>query len=116
MEISTTVLKEKGTGVICGSFTDEAGSAVAPETLSWTLTDMSGTVINSREAVDAAAPISTTECVVLSGDDLAIQSGETEYHVARVITFSGTYNSTYGNDLPLKKEVKFYVENLGNIT
>lgn len=105
-----THAKEESTYVITVNFTDEDDEAVVPDTIVWTLTDTAGTVINSRENVVVAVPDSEID-IVLSGDDLAIQSGEVNQGV-RTLTVEATYDSTLGNDLPLKESVRFIVDNL----
>lgn len=89
---------EEGTAIVTASFTDENGAAEIPNagTLTWTLTDRHGRVINDREDVAIASAASVV--VILTGDDLAIG----EYGLNRVITFEGLYNSTLGNNLPIK--------------
>jgi hypothetical protein len=112
--IMTTTLathaKEQSTYSISASFTDEDDEAVAPKTLSWTLTDISGTVINERENVNIPSP-SASEDIVLSGADLALQSNESTQGV-RVFTVEGTYDSDAGSDLPLNDEIRFIVDGL----
>lgn len=117
MNISTTVVKEQGTAVVSCVFTDEDSNSVAPDTLTWTLTDRAGTVINSREDVAVEeGDLAATTNIVLSGDDLSVLSTETKAYVERIMTIKGTYDSTYGNNLPLRYELMFYVENLTNQT
>lgn len=89
---------EEGTAKVTVSFVDENDDAVAPNagTLTWTLTDRRGRIINERE--DVAITSAASVVVVLSGDDLAIG----EYGTNRVITFEGLYNSDIGNNLPIK--------------
>jgi len=106
----TTHAKEKSTYIITASFTDEDDAAVAPKTLTWTLTDDQGDVINGREDVEVSSP-SSSEDIVLSGDDLALQSGETSRGV-RILTVEGTYDSDAGSDLPLNDEIRFIVDGL----
>jgi hypothetical protein len=102
----TTEPAEEGTAIITASFADEDGDAVAPNvgTLTWTLTDRDGVVVNSRSAVAIASAASVT--VVLSANDLDI----TTYGRYRVITFQGLYNSSLGNNLPIKIQGKFSIE------
>jgi hypothetical protein len=107
----TTHAAEGGTYAITGAFTDDAGSAVSPDTLKWTLTNDSGTVINSRQDVSISTPTSS-ETVVLSGDDLSIGSNG----VVRVFTFEGTYTSDLGSGLPLKGQATFVIDNLIAVT
>jgi hypothetical protein len=99
---------EEGTAVITASFTDETGDAVAPNagTLTWTLTTRLGAVVNNRSAVAITSAASVT--VVLTGDDLDI----TTYGVGRVITFQGLYNSSLGNNLPIKLQGFFIIEDM----
>ena len=111
----TTRAIEEGTCVITCAFSDEDGNAVAPNTLMWTLTDMLGNVINSREQVSVSSP-SSSEDIVLSGDDLALQSTEVWTEVKRLLTLEGTYDSSYGSSLPFKEQIEFYVSNLRYIT
>lgn len=94
-------LIEGGTGVITASFTDEDGTAVIPTTLTYTLLQ-DGNVVNSKEDV-SVTPASTVN-IVLSGADLI--NGTTK------IIIKGTYNSTYGNNLPLKQWESFEVIDL----
>jgi hypothetical protein len=64
-------------------------------------------VINSRTLVTIAAPAST-ETIVLSGDDLAVDraGGDT---IKRRLCVIGTYDSDLGTDLPLTREVEFTI-------
>ena len=66
----TTHAKERGTYVVTVAFTDEDGNAEDIKTLVWTLTDLDGNIINSRENVNVATP-GASEDIVLSGADLA---------------------------------------------
>lgn len=99
---------EQSTYVITLSYLDSAGSAVTPDSVTWTLTDLDGTVINSREDVAIGSP-STTNDIVLSGDDLQIGTND---NGGRIITIEGVYDSDEGNNLPLKEVAKFYVDAL----
>lgn len=106
MDFLTEKAKENGTYVVTASFTDETGSAVTPTTLTWTLTDEHGNVINSRQDVSVATP-GASNTIVLSGLDLDVKGDEDE---ARIMTFEGTYSSTNGTGLPLADWVKFVIE------
>ncbi len=108
--------KEKSTIAITASFKDEEGSAVTPKTATWTLTDDSGAVINSRKQVNIGS-LSTSVTVVLSGDDLQILSGEaSEKNATRRFLIEATYDSSLGNDLPLKNSCVFPVLNFKYVT
>jgi hypothetical protein len=97
---------DQSTYVVVASFTDEDGAAVAPNTITWTLMDEAGNVINSRSAVVVAAPASSIN-IVLSGDDL--DPAESKH---RVIRIDATYDSTLGNDLPLIETANFIIDDL----
>jgi hypothetical protein len=98
----TTHALEKSTYVVRVAFLDEDGAAETPTAITWTLSTSGGTVINSRTNVIVAVPASTID-VVLSGLDLAFQTGE--YNTAeRILTVNATYTSALGAGLPLKEE------------
>ena len=98
---------EGSTYIVKLTYYDEDGVAETPATMTWTLTDRSGTVINSRSDIAIAAP-STSNNIVLSGADLTIGAGGAE----RVLMAEGTYNSTLGNGLPLRDECWFVIDAL----
>jgi len=106
-----TILKltaiEKSTFVVVVAFKDEDGGDVTPNagTVTWTLTDAIGNVINGKEnqAIDSANPLN----IVLTGNDLLIQASETVDEVERRLIVSCKYDSDLGNDLPLKDSCGF---------
>ena len=108
----TTHAKEQSTYKITAAFTDAESVAVTPNTVTWTLSDKAGTVINSRS--DVSATPDTSIDIILSGDDLAFQTDET-YVAERIITIKATYDSTEGSGLPLYEEASFYIDGLVNI-
>jgi len=109
----TTIASEESTFAVAAAFTDDADAAVVPDTLTWTLSDLSGTIINSRDQVSVVSPASTTT-IVLSGADLALQAGESG-KVKRRLTVEGTYTSSLGAGLPLTAECEFLIEDLVNV-
>lgn len=111
MTVLPTVAAEEGTYVISLTFKDEDGTALTPTTLTWTLTDEDGTVVNSRSGV--AASVAATINIVLSGDDLALSDAKKR---RRCVSVSGTYTSTYGAALPLKDEIWFTIRDLLKVT
>ena len=106
---------EKSTYIVTLTFKDEDNDPVTPASGTWTLTDEDGDVINSREDV-AISGLSTSNDVVLSGDDLAVSPGFAGVSEKRIFTFEGTYDSDLGAGLPLKDQLVFPVYNLGAIT
>ena len=110
----TTKAAEEGTYIITAAFTDEDGTAIAPVTATWTLTDAAGSVINSRLDVAITSPTSSEE-IVLSGNDLSLQSGESG-EVLRFLTIKGTYDSDAGSGLTLKGQARFVLSDLIAVT
>jgi len=109
----TEKVKEEGTFVVTCAWKDSNGTAVTPDSATWTLTDEDGDTINSRSEVSISSP-ATTNDIVLSGDDLAIQA--TTDNGKRILTAEAIYDSDEGSNLPLKDEYIFYIENLTNVT
>ena len=90
------------------AFRDDDGAAVVPSSVKWSLMQRDRSVINSRQSV-VISP-ATTVTIVLSGDDLALQS--TSDVGARVLTVYAEYSSTLGTDLPLLDEAYFDITDL----
>ena len=114
IQLTDKILNEKSTGVVQADFTDEDGADMVPSSIVWSLTDASGSVINSRDQV-SITPASTIY-IVLKNLDLAISAnfdGEAE---ERRVTVEAVYNSTYGNSLPLKDSATFWINDLIKIT
>ena len=103
--VLTTDAQENSTYVVVAAFTDEEGVAVVPTSVTWTLTKMDATVINSRSAVVIAAAASVS--IVLSGADLDPDDG-----LVRLLTVEAVYDSALGTGLPLKQEAVFHLEDL----
>jgi len=104
---------EESTYVVSAAFTDEDGDDLIPTSITWTLTDIDGTVINEREDVEVGTPAATVY-IVLTGDDLEVTTGSA--NPVRIVTVSAVYNSTYGSGLYLKAAATFEVENLIAVT
>ena len=101
---------EKSTLIITVSFKDETGESVTPnDDLTWTLTDVQGTIVNERDHVDLTAAPSVT--IVLHGDDLICAESN-----QLVLTIEGTYDSLLGSDLEIKEQATFNVANLIAVT
>jgi len=99
---------ELGTYHVVAAFDDEDGAGIAPATLTWTLTDRDGNIVNSRSAVNVAGP-STSNTITLQGTDLALLGGQTN---DRIFTIEWTYDSTYGAGLPGKEQATFIIDPL----
>ncbi|MCP4149797.1 MAG: hypothetical protein GY757_18780 [bacterium] len=106
-----SVVGEKTTPSIQVVFTDEAGDAVVPTGITWSLADVDGTIINSRIDVAIATPASTIN-LTLTEADTTLQGRKRYYgNHDRYITFRAVYNSALGNDLVAIEEGMFSIEN-----
>lgn len=105
----TEIALEESTYVVTVDFVDQEGTAVTPNAASWTLTDGEGTIINGREDEAIETP-SSTETIVLSGADLALQNDQNREF--RVLQIRATYDSMSLTDLPLNGSASFYVNKL----
>ena len=111
MAIKLTLLApERGTYVVNAAFTDEDGTSVVPDTLTWSLFDASGATVNSRAGINIASPAVNVD-ILLSGDDLDIDDGKERY-----LLIKGTYTSTLGVGLPLHDQAVFGVEDFVGLT
>lgn len=103
--------RELGTYPVKFTVTDNSGLLVNAgniSTINWWLTDFSGVIINGRSNISLlpANPF----YVVLSGNDLQI-TDKAKGENGRILTLRGTYDSTFGNDLPFTFTVSFGVIN-----
>lgn len=102
----TPVAKQGGTYTVQVDFTDQDGVAVIPKSITWTLKDSSGTVVNGRSEVSIG--VASTVYITLSGLDLPVNTHELE---ELTLTVNAVYDSaTYGNNLPLIGQSKISVE------
>ena len=102
--ISSPTAKNASTYIVIADFTDEAGTAVTPTSVKYSLTDSNGKIINSKDDI-VVSPDSSIS-IVLSGDDLLVTDG-----LIRLVTIEAVYNSaTYGADLPLSDQGKFTID------
>ena len=102
---------EESTALFSMTFTDEEDVTIQASditSLNWTLSDTEGNIINERSAVAIVSPTNPQE-ILLQGYDLIISGSENEQ---RVLTIEGTYNSTNGSNLPIKDQVRFWIDNL----
>lgn len=105
--------QEGSTFVIKADFVEKTsdgvpGLPITPNTgLKWSLRDAQGNIINTREGVSLTPAESVN--IVLFGDDLMLGG---EYPGRRHVTIEGTYDSLLGENLPIKIEVSFQIENL----
>ena len=84
------------------------GAPLTPNSLTWTLTDDLGNVINSRK--DVPLPAAASVVVVLSGADLAQLEPVDSF--LRILTVNGKYTSVDGVDLTLAAQYVFGLNEL----
>lgn len=99
---------ERSTYVVTLSFTDEDANPVVPDELKWTLTTVSGDVVNGL--MDQNATPAATVTIILKGADLQILGLKDDGK--RLLTVEGTYTSDAGPGLPINEEYEFTVRPL----
>jgi len=103
----TKIAAELSAYGITASFCDAAGDAVVPTAITWSLTDLSGAVINSRKDV-AVSVLAPSVTIVLRGDDLQLVGDATRQ--ARLLVVTAVYDDTVlGDDCPVREEIRFIV-------
>ncbi len=116
MATDTKVVFQAGSsGALSFATTDLTDSAVIPNTFLWTLTELDGTVINSRTDVPET-PASTTH-ILFQGADLT-NPGALGTFLDKIVTIKGTYDTLLGGvsktNVPYVKEFSFKVEAILN--
>ena len=111
-ETISTHARDKTYFIVSITFTDEVPKNVAPNSATWTLTDMDGNVINGRDAVSISSP-TTTSTITLTGTDTTIVLGQTN---ERLLLAEWVYNSTHGNNRIGKKQAIIVIDDLLHIT
>ena len=84
------------------TFKDFDDADFTPTTCKWSLTDSGGSVVNSRDRVDATVTGASHD-FLLSGDDLLYADD----FGRRVFLVEGTYTSAYGVGIPYREEASF---------
>jgi hypothetical protein len=102
MKILDPVL-DKGTIIIPVAFLDEDNVAMIPVSITWTLRDEDGDIVNGRDAV-VVTPASTIN-IVLSNADLVYEAPTSQ----RILRVDAIYNGAYGNGLTLPDYAKFTI-------
>ena len=84
---------------------------VTPASVTWSLVNAAGGIVNARDAVVATAASAIT--IVLHGADLALAGTQDE---ERRLTVRATYDSeTYGDGLELTEEFVFTVLSMAGV-
>lgn len=94
-------------------FRDENKNVVSAKTQEWQLMKLDRSIVNNRSFANSVLGGFTGNRVVLTGDDLAIfGDDDTRF---RIFAVKGTYDSTFGNDLPCVTEVEFVITRMLNV-
>ncbi len=102
---------EESTYGITVTFVDEDSVALEPDTLTWSLHTLAGTVVNSKTGVVLTPATSVT--ITLSGADLEVLTDDNRL---RRVTVEGTYTSDLGSGIPLKAECEFRIGDLVGVS
>jgi hypothetical protein len=106
---------EESSYFVTASFEDEDGDATTPDSITYSLTDEYGTVINSLE--DEVVTPASSITIVLTGDDLSIQSSERKKEMAtRLVTIVAQYDSQLQNNISLTGVAIFPLRNHRKVT
>ena len=110
MSIKTsTVLNEEGDGTFRGEFRDKDGVLFTPDSLTYSLNDKDGNIINGLDGI-AVLGFSTSYEINLSGDDLSIPEVTTAKIVPRYLLIVAGYGTKQETE-----ECVFYLNNLVGI-
>jgi len=90
--------------IVVMSLKDETGTTIPFNSLIWSLTDVDGAVINSRDDVTFTLPGESK--LEITGNDLFLSIDPT---ISRVVSLNGTYISSKGDTLNATEEVFFDV-------
>ncbi len=102
---------EKTTGYITLAFTDEDGTAVTPDSATYTLyNEATGAIINSRDAVSISGLASSYDLELTPDDNVIVDV--TKIREAHILMIEWTYNT----DKKGKDEYRFKVENLTKVS
>lgn len=107
----TVEVNEGSSLIVTASFKDESGKAVTPESVTWTLVDRTGTIINSRQ--DVSVTPSSSVSIALTGDDLK-RSGAGAGD--RFLVVKGTYDHPDHGLLDIVDEYHFTIEDLKGVS
>lgn len=113
--ITSPMAEEGGTYVLSLTIKDENGDPLVPSSLTWSLYDGERNIVNGREDVVISPTDSSVDIVMKNQDLLISESEEYKLKEMRIVRISGTYDSTYGDNLTLEKEARFYIVNMTDL-
>lgn len=82
--------------------------------ITWTLSDVDGNIINSRKDVVIAA-ITNPVTAVLFGDDLVVLAGDSDNQYKRRFTMKYVFDSEFGTGQPQNEEAEFQIDPFVNV-
>jgi hypothetical protein len=109
IDLTAKVVERGSVEITAGPFLDFNGLEIVPTSLTYTLTNSVGTVVDGLELVTLTPAL--TVSWVIYGDSLAILSSTDNGW--RVVVIEGTYtDADYGAGIPIKEAARFRIENL----
>jgi hypothetical protein len=81
---------------------------MTPKTATWSLRDKNGNIVHDRSAQTLIVTAGNA-AIVLKGCDLICGSIGRNEECTRTVIVEGTYDSTYGEDLPFIEEATFSI-------
>lgn len=109
-----SLVVEESSLILTVSLKDEDGALVDNEaitSMTWTLLDHNGTVVNEREDV-VPESITNPLTILLYGDDLSL---DTVSSTSRILHVHAEYTSNYGIVLPVNEELHFTITDLFSV-
>ena len=106
---------EGSNAFITGTFTDRFDEPVIPNSITWSLTDEDGTVINSRSDISIAVPAASVT-VAISGDDLPWAGNFPGEIYIIYFLFKAIYDEVDKSDVPANKQRRIGVTNLRGVS
>ena len=102
----TDEVPERGTQILTVAFKDEDGTATTASSIVTSLTDGSGTVVNSHD--EDVRTAGTTITTVYSGDDHDLTINDDP---ERIYLVEWVYTSDAGTGLPGSAQRRYYISN-----
>ena len=103
----TDEVPERGTQILTVAFLDEDGAATTASTIVTSLTDGTGTVVNSHTADARTAGTTITTVYTADDHDLTTNKGDSE----RIYLVRWVYTSDAGTALPGAAQRRYYISN-----
>lgn len=88
--------------------------ASAITSIKWSLSDVFGNIINSRQDVNVTSIVNPVT-IIPSGDDLATTDNDADNQYKRRFTVKYIYNSEFANNQPKNEEAEFQIDPFINV-